>query len=226
MSVFCWDFDGTLVWSEHLWSGSVRQALHETLPDYKVAFSKIREQMATGFTWHTPECDYSQMTGDKWWDFMNEAIFTRYMNLGLTRQQASDATAKVHSIIKRTENYNLFEDTVQVLRTAKDKGHTNVLLTNNYPDLADVLDALGLISLFDRVIISALVGYDKPRQEIFSFAKADFSTDEHFFMVGDNVTADIYGGNTAGMTTILVHKGYDEKADYCFDNLNEIIKLM
>ena len=43
-------------------------------------------------------------------------------------------------------------------------------------------------------------------------------------MIGDSVNADIIGGNNAGMTTILVHNGFNKNANYCFDDLHSIIK--
>lgn len=45
-------------------------------------------------------------------------------------------------------------------------------------------------------------------------------------MVGDSVTADVVGGNNAGMKTVLVHKGYDDKADFCLENLEGIFELI
>lgn len=45
-------------------------------------------------------------------------------------------------------------------------------------------------------------------------------------MIGDSVNADIIGGNNAGMTTILVHRGNDENADHCVDDLEQIIEIM
>lgn len=45
-------------------------------------------------------------------------------------------------------------------------------------------------------------------------------------MVGDSLTADIVGGNNAGMKTVLVHRDYDEKADFCLENLKEIFEFI
>ena len=104
-------------------------------------------------------------------------------------------------------------------------GHKNVLLSNNYPDLIEVLDKLELTKYFDRIIVSANYGYDKPRKELFDIAKALYPNEE-YIMVGDSITADIVGGNNAGMKTVLVHKGYEEKADFCTENLTEIFEFI
>lgn len=225
MSVFCWDFDGTLAYSAHLWSSSVFSALNETVTDHNVTFQDIRRCNASGFTWHTPEQDFSVFVGEKWWEFMNAHFFRSFVSLGISESDAKSASEKVRDIIMQPSNYNLFDDTVYVLEKSKEKGHTNIILSNNYPELETITDALGITRCFDRLIVSGIVGYDKPRKEIFDIAKS-FYPDEDFIMIGDNPVADILGGKSAGMTTVLVHKGFDKNADYCFDNLLDICSIM
>ena len=226
MKVIFWDFDGTLVHSNHLWSGSVYHALKQVCPDTDVEFAEIRKHMAHGFTWHTPNEDYSDITGDKWWEHMNAYFYSCYIALGVPADIAESATKNIRNIIKRKENYTLYPDAISTLKALKDKGFTNALLSNNYPDLQEVLEKLGIYDLFDSAIISAQVGYDKPRKEIFEIAKNLYPNTDAFYMVGDSVTADIIGGNNAGLTTILVHRGYDENADYCADELSQIPEIL
>lgn len=225
MSIFCWDFDGTLAYCNHLWSGSVFRALNENVSGHTVTFQDIRRCNASGFTWHTPDEDFTDLVGEKWWEFMNAHFFRSFVSLGIDENQAKIASEKVREIIMLPSNYNLFDDTFSVLEKAKEKGHTNIILSNNYPELQEITDALGITKFFDRLIISGLVGYDKPRKEIFEIAKS-YYPGEDFVMIGDNPVADIIGGKAAGMTTVLVHKGYDENADYCFDNLLDICSIM
>lgn len=225
MKVVFWDFDGTLVYSDHLWSGSVFSALkEETGEKYQIEFSDIRKCMAFGFTWHTPDEDYTNIKGEKWWDFMNRHFFNSYVSLGVTQQDAVKASQRVRGIIKHKDNYKLYPDAVSTLSYIKNKGVVNVLLSNNYPDLTDVLEELDLDRYFDSIVISANVGFDKPRKEIFDIAGKPYP-DAECFMVGDNIIADVSGGNNASMKTVLVHKGFDKSADYCFDNLSSICEL-
>lgn len=226
MTVLCWDFDGTLAYSDHLWSSCVHRALLETQPDCGVSFSQIRTCMASGFPWHTPEQDFTPYTGEKWWDFMNAHFERSYLSLGIDHEQAAIAAGKVRSLIKQPENYSLWPDSLDALTRARDAGCINILLSNNYPDLPEVMDALGLTPHFSHCVISGVVGYDKPRPEIFRQAKALIPGDHRFLMIGDNPVADIQGGNAAGMTTILVHKGQDHRADYCFENLKDILNIL
>lgn len=225
MAIIFWDFDGTLVYSNPLWSTAVFNSLKEVNPNIDVKFTDIRKCMATGFTWHTPDEDYSNLIGDKWWEFMNRKISDDYISLGVDADVAQKAVALVRKNIKNVESYTLYPDAVDVLEKLLKKGYKNVLLSNNYPDLVEVLDKLDLTYYFDNIIVSANHGYDKPRKELFDIAKALYPNEE-YIMVGDSITADIVGGNNAGMKTVLVHRDYDEKADFCLENLKEIFEFI
>lgn len=221
MAVVFWDFDGTLVHSNPLWSNTVYNALRSVDGNTMVAFGDIRKCMATGFTWHTPDKDYSKMTGSKWWDFMIDKIRRDYISLGVSAEIADKAAKKVPHLIKNPKNYTLYDDAVEALEKSTACGNKNVMLSNNFPDLTDVIKALDLEKYFDDIIVSACVGYDKPRQEIFDWAKSKYPN-EKYIMIGDSITADIAGGNHAGMKTILVHKGIHSQADLCCKDLSDI----
>ena len=225
MAIIFWDFDGTLVYSNPLWSTTVFNSLKEVNPNIDVKFTDIRKCMATGFTWHTPDEDYSNLIGDKWWEFMNRKISDDYISLGVDADVAQKAASLVRKNIKNVESYTLYPNTFEALEKSLKMGHKNVLLSNNYPDLIEVLDKLELTKYFDRIIVSANYGYDKPRKELFDIAKSLYPNEE-YIMVGDSITADIVGGNNAGMKTVLVHKGYEEKADFCTENLTEIFEFI
>ncbi|MDE5670967.1 MAG: HAD family hydrolase [Eubacterium sp.] len=225
MKVIFWDFDGTLVYSNPLWSNSVYNALKSVDGNTTVTFSEIRKLMASGFTWHMPNENYTEFTNEKWWQYMNHYFYSCYLSLNTPQNIAEQATAKIRDIIKKKENYTLYSDAVSTLKKLKSKGIKNVILSNNYPDLCDVLKELEIYDLFDDFVISAAVGYDKPRKEIFEIAENFYPNADEYYMVGDSVNADIVGGNCAGFKTILVHKGFCEKADYCFDDLKSIVDL-
>ena len=225
MAILCWDFDGTIALSHHLWSNSVRKAINLIEPDNKIDFLDIRKCMATGFSWHTPEIAYPDKTGEKWWIQMNGHFYKSYLSLGVSENSARKASEAVRGIILRTENYILYETAVDTLTEAKKRGHTNVILSNNYPELELVLQSLGIRHLFEDVVVSGCVGYEKPRAEIFDVIKSRYPHGK-LYMIGDSVSADITGGRNAGMKTILVHKGFSKSADFCVDKLSEVLKII
>lgn len=226
MSIIYWDFDGTLTYSNPLWSNSVYNALKEIAPNNNVEFADIRKCMASGFTWHSPDNDYSSIKNDEWWNFMNDKIRRDCISFGVDEVTATRAALLVRKIIKRVENYTLYPDAISVLKALHAGGNKNIILSNNHPDLIEVIEALEISEFFDDYIISAVEGYDKPRAELFERAKSLNIENLPMYMIGDSKRADILGGNNAGMTTILVHNGYCEEADYCCESLKKILDII
>lgn len=218
MAVVFWDFDGTLVHSNPLWSNTVYKALRSVDSNTLVEFSDIRKCMAKGFTWHTPDNDYSKITGDKWWGFMIDKVRRDYISLGVSAEIADKAAKKVPFLIKNPLNYTLYYDAVEALEKSIACGNKNVILSNNFPDLADVIKELNLDKYFDDILVSAVIGYDKPRKEIFDYAKSKYPN-EKYIMIGDSINADIAGGNSAGMKTCWINRKN-------IKNMNRIVPYM
>ena len=78
------------------------------------------------------------------------------------------------------------------------------------------MNKLGLNEYFDGCVVSALLGYDKPRREIFNYARKLAGNPARCIMVGDNPVDDIRGAKNAGFNTILVNNRHPEyNGDYC-----------
>lgn len=224
--VLFWDFDGTLAHSKSLWANSMHSALLQSHPKTTVTVWDIKSYLSSGFTWDTPYNDYQKLIGDKWWDFMFKHFAFIYTQLGIPKKTAIELSKKVQTIIKHIDNYTLFDDTIATLEACKNKGCKNVILSNNYPDLGEVIKGLNIDSYFDNYVISSQIGYDKPRRELFDYAKNLYTAEDDFIMIGDNVYADIDGGNAAGLTTILVHKDLPSNANYSFATLSQICDII
>jgi len=125
---------------------------------------------------------------------MNTKFYNDYIRLGVQSDIAEKAVNLIRDIIKSKSNYKLYSDAIATLKSVVEKGHKNVILSNNYPDLSDVIKALDLDKYFDKIIVSANIGYDKPRPEIFEYAKNLYPNYNDFIMIGDNPNADIVGG--------------------------------
>ncbi len=225
MKTIFWDFDGTLVSSPHMWSNSMLEALKDTVPYSAVTIEDIRRYTPHIFTWNYPMEDHTAYQGENWWEYMNSQFYNTYISLGLSDSEAKIASEKIRPLILRKENYVIFPDAAETLSCLRDKGIRNVILSNNIPELNEIMDEIGLSHYFDGFVISADFGYDKPRRELFEIAKELYPS-EKYIMVGDNPKADVKGGKDAGMTTILVHRGEHPDADYCFDTLSEIIGIL
>lgn len=224
--VLYWDFDGTLVHAEHLWSSSVFYALKAVVPNTQLVLSDILPHMAHGFPWHTPKQDHTDLVGRRWWDHMNAHFYRTYTALGVESEYAGQASNLVREMILQPERYTLFPDCRETLQETVRRGLHNVLLSNNHPDLAKLMDALDLARYFEHFIISGEVGYDKPCEEIFSLAMAHYPDEDTHVMIGDSISADIRGGKAAGMKTILVHKPPSVEADFSLPSLSELFSAL
>ena len=220
-----WDFDGTLVYSHHLWSGSLLKTLERYTENNTVTLADIRPPMARGFTWDEPDKTVG-LKDEAWWDYTNCHIADVYRAVGVSEAEILRLLPLYRRTIMETENYILYPDTLSVLYELKKRGYKNHLLSNNYPELEKIASALELDKVLDGMTVSAQVGYDKPRYEIFDIAFKAAGCPEQAFMVGDNPFSDIKGANAYGIPAILVHNSND----YGFDcikcsELTEILEI-
>lgn len=229
MSVVFWDFDGTLADSVSLWARSGCEALRLTDETALMDFMEFKKLLLYGegcrFPWRSPDSDHTRHANENFWPWMNGWYAECYMYLGVSRQTAEAAAAKVAGILARAENYTLYPDVIMTLSAVREMGHINSMISNNYPELPRVMRELGILEYIERPTVSGCEGYDKPRRELFEIAKSRFPG-EKYYMVGDNPMADAQGGRAAGMTTILVHAPAGENADYCFNDLWQVAELL
>jgi len=102
--------------------------------------------------------------------------------------------------------YNWFRivgpDVEPALRRLRARGFKLCVISNANGLLERDLKNLGLLSCFDFVLDSALVGKVKPNPAIFEMAaNRAKTTPERMLHVGDNPVADIKGGKDAGCRT-------------------------
>lgn len=222
-----WDFDGTLVHSEHLWSGSLYRSLQRYSSHKDITLEEIRPPMSHGFSWDFYYEDLHELIGEKWWEYTFKHIFNVYKAVGITESEAKELLPLFRKVLLETENYHIYDDAVVTLETLREKGYRHFLLSNNYPELDITMEKLGLSKYFDGMIISAQVGYDKPRREIFEIALEKAGNPERCFMVGDNPQSDIKGALNVGISAILVHNGNAGGMDCTVcENLAEMIYIV
>ena len=208
--IIFWDFDGTLSHPGAIWGGVIADVMGEYTDN--VSTEIIREHLHTGYTWHTPEIHYAQ-TGALWWENMFLHFSKLYEKFGISAEKHCEINAKVRSRIISADTYTLFDGAAEVLRECAKIGE-NYILSNNYPELPDVIKALGIGEYICGYVVSAQIGYEKPHAGIFAHALAVADADpkrDICVMIGDNPKADIMGGKAAGFTTIFAHATKEEK---------------
>lgn len=216
-----WDFDGTLVLPGSKWSFAVHQAALAT--GYNLPLDAVRSHLKTGFSWHSPETEYTDATGDAWWEKLFEHFDALYVYYNIPAQRRAGINAAVRKKLLRPQTHILRPGTLPALRVCQRMGFRQYLLSNNFPELWQVAVGLEINEYFAGCTVSGMVGYEKPRREIFEIARRQAGNPKECWMVGDNYAADIEGGKAAGMKTIwLAGDGPGPAADFVCGGVGDV----
>jgi len=128
----------------------------------------------------------------------------------------------------------LAEDTTSVLTELRRRGFSLGIITNGVPAIQrQTIEGLGLAPFFDHVIISGLVGYQKPDRRIFQKAMEEAgASPENTLYLGDSPAIDVGGAKKAGIKSVWlsnsrhVLKSYMPQPDYVVQKLSEILAIV
>ena len=214
-----WDFHGTLTKPDNQWIDSALALCDSHFPDMKIPHRAIIENLKGKCLpwWTFPDRDTRHLIKDDgWWKSCNEEFVKMYMASGLDRSQAEEIAPLIRNYVVDPKNHRLHDNALEVLKELKNRGYKNYLLSNNFPELEDMAVRMGLKDYFDGYIVSAVVGYDKPRREIFDYARNLAGNPERCIMIGDNPEDDMMGAKQCGFETILVNDRHpDYSGEYC-----------
>ena len=221
--VIFWDFDGTLVKSNQSFLNALTAAFSESglSIEEKAAMAFLRENCS----WYHPERSYEKATGEAWW----QELLKKLQKLSTEMGVPVDKIEKIGEAFRKNAvsyPYVLLDGAEEALKESKALGFENYILSNNFPELTDRISELGLSQYFEEVILSTNVGYEKPREEIFSYARQLAGAPDQPIMVGDNPIADIRGARDAGFLTVYLGTAPCEDADYVCRELSEIPGLL
>ena len=216
-----WDCDGTLVHNNESFKCSLMRALQEF--GYCIEEEEVKHFLREACSWNKPEEDHRDLNGEEWWQRLLVGMRRFCEAQGVN---PADAVAVCNAFRKNviSYEYELYPDTKKVLRQFSEKGYKHYIISNNFPELREVFLRLGLDEEISGYFISASVGYDKPRKEMFDYALEKAGNPEVRYMIGDNPVADYEGSLNAGLKPILVHKKVEGKV--CCEQLAELLDMI
>ena len=222
--VIFWDFDGTLVKSNQSFLTSLLKALEEN----KAAIPEedCRRFLKSACSWYFPEKTYPGRTGVLWWqDLLQKLqIFSTACSVPVDQISRICSSFRRHVV---SYPYLIYPDALPALKLANDLGFENYILSNNFPELKQIVSDMGMRPYVKEVLLSSDLGAEKPNISLFSAALERSGSPSLALMVGDNPIADIAGAKAAGMKTVLVHRdGPCQEADWIFSSLLEIPPLL
>jgi putative hydrolase of the HAD superfamily len=207
--VIFWDFHGTLAYNDWMFSKALLKVLQRFEADTVINLNDFKNKPMVGFPWQDPEKEYLHLTkGDAWWKHAEKIFENCYRGLNLSEEMAANLAKMVREELIRVDEFILYEDSVEMLKYFKDKGYSNVILSNHIPELPAIVEELGLSEYILDCISSANIGYEKPNPKLFHYALEKYSHPNEVWMVGDSITADVKGAESAGIKGILVRSDY------------------
>jgi FMN phosphatase YigB (HAD superfamily) len=206
-----WDFDGTLAHREGLWSGCMLEVLDEHEPGHGVGIEAIRAAMQQGYPWSRPEQPHLHLREPgTWWEQMEARMAQALAEVGVAAVRCGElAGAARRRLTDPTVGWTVFEDSAPALAATAAAGWRNAILSNHIPELAQIVDALGLGESVEAIFSSALTGYEKPHPEAFRIALSSLGDPSTVWMVGDNPRADVAGAEALGIPAILIRSQGD-----------------
>ncbi len=224
-----WDFHGTLTLPDVQWFDAAMEAAQEMVPQRPLSHETLTQYFsATCLPWFTmPDGDSRSVASSaKWWAYCEKEFVGMFQNCGFTEEEARKIAPALKHKILQPHRYTLFEDAIPTLRELQKRGYTHYIASNNFPELEEVVTALGLRPYFSKVFVSGLMGFEKPHQEFFELLVEQTGETAEVWMIGDNPKDDIDGGRKAGFNTIAVHREAVEAADYCVAHLAQILDIL
>lgn len=224
-----WDFHGTLTQSDINWFDAAMEAAAEQAPEHPLE----RETLVRYFSgtclpwWSIPSRDTRHLTPPgAWWAHCEQEFEAMLQQCGFSQPQAQKIAPAIRPKILQPWRYRLAADTVPTLQALQKRGYQSYILSNNFPELEEIATALGLAPYFGQVFVSGKIGFDKPRKEIFDFARAAAQNPAECWMIGDSFNDDIVGGSEAGFTTVLVGGSKAAPADFAVKTLAEVLEIL
>jgi FMN phosphatase YigB (HAD superfamily) len=222
-----WDFDGTLVSRPMMWSEVAMRLLDRYSPGHGVTREVMDAQVSQGMPWHRSNHEHPDLSSPAmWW----EAVYRRYVvifeTLGFPALATTTAFAELRSDILNAVRYVVFDDVVPALKRAAASGWRNLIVSNHVPELESLVSDLGLAPLFESIVGSGLVGYEKPHPLLFEEALRRTGADRPIWMIGDNASADCAPVCAMGNNAVLVRSTAIDTFEQHADDLPGALDLI
>ncbi|MGI5816794.1 MAG: HAD family hydrolase [Armatimonadota bacterium] len=220
-----WDFDGTLAWREGVWSGALLEALDRHCPGHGFSREDIHPRIVPGFPWNSPDVTHTHLNRpDRWWACLLAHLAWVLRDLGFDDDCAEKLAAATRIVYSDATSFALYADSIPALEALREAGWRHVILSNHVPELPNLVRELGILPLFDDVISSALIGYEKPHPEAFAIGLRATGDADEVWMVGDNPVADVQGAEAAGIPAILVRR--EAEAQRRCEDLHGVVEML
>jgi putative hydrolase of the HAD superfamily len=132
----------------------------------------------------------------------------------LTQDEIHQCCHELFDLYMEPEHYTVFDDVLPTLQRLQEAGIKIGLISNFASELRLILEAKGLLSYFDPLIISADAGVEKPNPAIFRMALEQSGLEAaDVLYIGDHETNDIWAPAQVGMDAVRILRYPYQKGD-------------
>lgn len=225
--VLFWDFQGTLAYNDWMFSKALYKVLEDYEPNTNISIEDFKKKALIGFPWQEHENEYLHLThSNNWWKYTENIFVDFYKEFNIIEEKAIYLANRVRNELIKVDEFILYEDTIEMLSYYKQRGFTNVILSNHIPELEDIVEKLGLKIYITYCISSANVGYEKPNIKIFKYALRKMQDPTEVWMIGDSIIADVNGAESIGIKGVLVRSKRDCTIKYYSGDLRGLKKII
>jgi len=134
-----------------------------------------------------------------WWKFLVHEVFRDHLDAMDFEQFFEHLYRRFEDI----ESWRLYEDVLTILADLKERGYTLAIVSNWDSRLPSLCDRLGITSFFHTVVVSSLVGYEKPHPHIFQIAldQTGLSANQVMY-IGDDPFLDYQAARKVGIQSV------------------------
>jgi putative hydrolase of the HAD superfamily len=162
--------------------------------------------------------------GRRWWHAL---VMETFRPLGLP-QPFDTFFDELYTLFAQPDVWRVYPEVEEVLHALKARGLITAVVSNWDIRLGPLLDGLGLTPYLDHVVVSAVVGWEKPHPRIFASALelADVPAAQ-VLHVGDNYQQDVVGAQQMGIYAVWLRRRGGGGADCpVVSSLRELLPMI
>jgi putative hydrolase of the HAD superfamily len=206
------DVGDTLIRAHPSWAGVYRLGLLESgidITEKDLERALLQETQAGG--WWLDETPFEPSEAKSFETVMafDAAVLARLGHPDLGEQ----AFRKIEDAFARRSAWYVFPDVTPALDAMNRAGIRLCVISNFVWGAPELIHDLELARHFEKLVISARVGFQKPNAGIFQHALEQMNVaPEHAMHVGDSYRADVMGARRLGIRAALIARGPSDPA--------------
>ncbi len=223
-----WDADNTLLDFNYSCVGALRQG-------FKAIGKELTEEMIARYF----------VINDGYWKRFErgevtkeQVLYNRFVEFFNEYGLLDDESVSVEAFRKEFQKnlgsiYAYMDDSFSVCKTLQKKYKQYIVTNGVAATQRNKLKLSGFMDIMEDIFISEEVGAPKPQKEFFEycFTKIEEKDKNNILLIGDSLTSDIKGANTAGIKCCWYHteekslpEGY--RVDFEITKLHQIIDIL